>query len=82
MDWLVQLGIWASGAVIVVGLMQWAKGLLPKSIPSWAYALALPIAAIGVALLPQSIFNGLGIMALAQIGYETIVQRVKKRLEQ
>ncbi len=84
MDWLVQIGIWASGAVIVVGVMQWAKGILPKTLPTWVYSLMLPIAAIGSGIAAggdNNIFNGLGIWAVAQLGYEIIIQKVKQRLE-
>lgn len=76
------IGIWALGSVIVVGLIQWFKPILPKA-PTWVWIVALPVTAtIGAVAYgtDKVIWNALGIWAIAQIGYEVIVQAVKSRL--
>lgn len=80
-----QWGIWLAGAFCVVGTIEWLKGFLPKA-PSWVWAFTLPLVSILVAWAlafsegGQPWFNALGIFAMAQLGYQLIVQTVKKRL--
>lgn len=78
----IQWGIWLAGAVAVVGGVQWAKGLAPKA-PSWVWLLAMPVLSVAAALAAggdRPWFNALGIAAIAQLGYELIVQAVRKKL--
>lgn len=76
------IGTWALGAVIVVGLIQWFKGMLPKA-PTWVWIIASPLAAvIGSAAYgtDKIAWNALGILAVSQMGYELILQTVKSKL--
>jgi len=73
---------WLAGAVAVVGITQWMKGLAPKA-SSWVWAAIMPLLAIGVAWAAGGArpwFDALGIVAIAQLGYELIVQGVKRKL--
>jgi hypothetical protein len=74
-------GMWALGAVIVVGLIQWVKGMFPKA-PSWVWTAALPIVSFIAALAygpDKIIWNVFGTWSVAQIGYEVILQSVKNK---
>jgi hypothetical protein len=73
-------GSWLAGAVAVVGLIQWIKGLVPKTTPTWVYAVLAPVLALGWALAPEPVQQASGVLGVSQIGYETIIQTVKKRL--
>lgn len=85
---IIDIGTWSAGAVIVVGAIQWAKGALSKiALPSWVWAIALPLVSIGAAgasaaktgdwhRLP---WDAAGMWAIAQLGYELIVQTVRRR---
>jgi hypothetical protein len=84
---IIDFATWAAGAVIVVGVMQWAKNLL-KKIPTWIWSVVLPIVSLGASAAAaykesdySSIFwNAAGIWAISQVGYELIVQSIKKKL--
>ena len=75
-------GQWAVGAVMVVGVLQWLKNIVPKTAPKWLYVALLPVVSVGVALLPVGgiLWGAALAFALAQLGYETIIQTVKKKL--
>lgn len=79
MEW----GNVVSVAVAVVGLIQWLKGLLTKA-PSWVWAVASAVGCMGVAAvvfyLPPWVLMGLVALAVAQLGYETIVQFIKSKI--
>ena len=79
MDW----GNVISVAVAVVGLIQWFKGLFAK-LPSWVWAIASALGCMGVAAvvfyLPPWVLMGLVALAVAQLGYETIVQFIKSKI--
>jgi len=78
------LQLWVGGGVVVVGMIQFAKGLFPKpaqdQIPSWVWAIIAAGSAIAYAYVPEGIRNALGVLAVSQIGYETILQTVKNKL--
>ena len=84
---ILDLALWTAGAVIVVGIMQWAKNILPK-VPPKAWAFILPVVSFGAAVagavkgndFSGILWNGAGIWAVAQVGYELIVQSIKKKL--
>lgn len=68
--------LWLTGAVIVVGIIQWAKNLF-KTAPAWAWYLALPLVSLvaGIARGGELwAWNALGFWATSQLGYEIIVQ--------
>ena len=75
---ILQLAIWLAGAAVVVGLMQWVKGLVPKA-PTWVWALCMPLISIGVGFSMKGatpVFDGLGVWAISQLGYDAILKRV------
>lgn len=73
------LGIWIGGGVTVVGLIQWMKGMAPK-VPAWAWSAAAPVLAIAWAFAPAWARQAAGVLAISQVGYETIIQGLKRRL--
>ena len=79
MENFVDLSAWLKGAIAVIGLIQLAKNFVTLKPKVWAI-LVVPIA-VGYAYLPEPFQNGLGIAALSQIGYETIIQLVKDKLK-
>ena len=79
---MLDIGTWSLGAVIVVGLIQWVKGLAPKA-ASWVWAAALPMASIATAMsygFDKMLWNALGICAFAQVCYEVILQTIKAKV--
>lgn len=68
-------------AFSAIGVLQYLKGLFAKA-PSWIWAITLPVACIGLscawAVLPLWVAQGILALALSQLGYETIIQTVKK----
>lgn len=80
------IAIWVGGAIVVSGIIQWtkvlAKSLFKSELPSWVWIVILPLASVGASFSAggQIIWNSLGIWAIAQIGYETIIQTVKNKL--
>lgn len=83
MEWMQAIGIWAAGGVIVVGIMQWLKGLMPQKVSTLVYVIMLPIFSMMTGIAAGGslwLFNGLGIWAVSQIGYEAIIQGIKKKL--
>lgn len=73
----------AAATFIVVGLIQWAKGVFPKA-PSKVWTWAFPPACFAfyaaVHFLPMWVTGGLLVWAAGQLGYENIVQVVKAKL--
>ena len=79
---LVVWGAWLAGAVAVVGVLQYLKGLA-KGAPSWIWSAAMPALAIVTAWAAGGArpwFDALGIASIAQLGYDLIVQRIRKDL--
>ena len=84
---ILDFALWSAGAVIVVGVLQWLKGMFTK-VNKVVWSLLLPVVAFGVAIsiavkekdYSAIIWNASGIWAIAQIGYELIIQTIKKRL--
>lgn len=77
---------WLAGAVAIVGIIQWAKGacekIIPDKLPSWVWSLVLPAVAVGVSftMTGEYFWNLCGTWAIAQLGYEVIIQAVKKKV--
>jgi hypothetical protein len=82
-EWVAALAI----AVIVVGLIQWVKGIVKAKVPTWFWALVSIVACIVLGFLvggTQDPEISLGAMillaglaaAFSQLGYEVIVQGV------
>jgi len=85
------IAVWLMGAVIVVGLAEWAKagaetlGTRPfdaKAFRALLVITLIPIASFAVGLSAEggNVYTALGIWAVAQIGYELIIRTVKKKL--
>ena len=89
LDWLFILAI----AIVTIGALQWAKSLLKQlppepgkeTIPSWVWAIAMPVLAVGLSLLfsasPSWVSWGALAFALAQLGYENIVKLVQRKID-
>lgn len=81
------VAIWVAGGVVVSGIIQWVKSLaktiFTKEIPSWVWVVILPITSFvaSFSLGGEVLWNALGIWAISQIGYETIIQSVKNKLK-
>jgi hypothetical protein len=74
-----------SGAFGVAGVLQYAKGLLPKA-PTWLWQAVSPVACVGVAITYggdalQVAQNAVLLLAMTQLMYETVIQLVKKSIE-
>jgi hypothetical protein len=80
LDWQ-QIALVAFG---VIGIIQYLKGYLPKA-PGILWALLQPALCIGLgatySLLPSWVSYGVTALALSQIGYETIIKMIKKKIE-
>lgn len=68
------------GGLTVTGLIQWIKGLFPGVSPRVWSASAVVLAA-GYALAPPWARTAAGILAISQLGYEVLVQPVRRALE-
>ena len=76
------VGVWASGAIIVVGVIQWLKGFVQQivrsGVPTWVWSVIMPLCAIGTsrafdlfggqAAALKWVWNALGIWAASQLG--------------
>ncbi len=77
------------GVFIVVGLIEYAKGFLSAA-PTQAWRIAIVPASFAAAVVCQAallkpiwpgiLLNGLLILAASQLGYQVVVEAVKKRL--
>lgn len=70
------------GAFCVIGFAQWLKNYIPSRWHKWALPLVSVIAAIAWGVLPQSLKDAGAVLAIAQIGYENIIQLIDKKLKQ
>lgn len=76
------IATWTIGAVIVVGLIQWAKSLVDsiklKSKKKFFMTLILPGVAYIVAMVSEGnlYINWLGYWTIAQVCYELILQKL------
>lgn len=80
MDYLQDIGYILGAAVAVAGLIQWAKNWLKGAKP-WVWAALLIPLSIGYAYLPAKIQGALLVAAIAQLGYETLIQPAKRKLD-
>ena len=77
------LVLWLCGAFAATGGMQWIKGIVPKSIPipTWVWGFLLPVLCVLWAASPLWLQGAWMVLALSQLGYENIVQLIKKKLD-
>lgn len=80
--------VWLLGAVAVVGLIEWGKGMYEsikaRNAKSIVLGLALPAVCAGVAFSKSSgtpLWDMAGMWSVAQLGYALIVQSVQKAIK-
>mgnify|MGYP003610473210 FL=1 len=70
-------------AFCVIGIIQYLKGVL-CNIPTKVWAILQPLLCVLLAfvwvILPNWVSTGILAFALSQIGYETIIQTIKKKI--
>jgi hypothetical protein len=70
-------------AVATVGILEYAKGY--KVFKSWHLRIAMPLLAIGLSLLfsvvPGWLSDGLVSITVAQLGYQGLIEPIKKAVE-
>jgi len=69
------------GAFCVIGFTQWIKNYIPAAWKKWALPIVSIVAAIAWCILPQSLKDAGAVLAIAQIGYENIIQIIDKKLK-
>ena len=69
------------GAFCVMGFTQWLKNYIPEKWRKWALPRVSVIAAVAWGILPQSLKDAGAVLAIAQIGYENIIQIIDKKLK-
>jgi hypothetical protein len=65
-------------AMATVGTIEFFKGFFPSTVPGIIWRIALPFVAIGVSLLPSWALYGVLIVGICQIGYDSVIQGIKK----
>ena len=78
-DIFTDIGFYVGAAIAVTGFIQFVKGIWDKA-PGCVWAIALVLSVAGFMLAPDIVRQGILILAIAQLGYETLIQPVKKRL--
>jgi hypothetical protein len=82
----IDITVWIMGAILVVGLTQYIKGLL-TFIPAkfkWIYSIISVILSIVVGYFgggANLVWDCLGILTMSQLGYEFILQAINKKLK-
>jgi hypothetical protein len=83
----VDLALWAAGAVIAMGLIQWLKStvnsIMKVDPPSWIWSAMLPAGAFAAAVSsggPKMVWNALGIWAIAQLFWDAILRQLTKKI--
>ncbi len=79
MDWEIIL----SAAVAAIGVIEYIKGFFPQT-QSKVWRVSQPVFCVGFAavsmLLPPWVMMGILALSLSQIGYEAIIEAVKKKI--
>jgi hypothetical protein len=79
MDWEIIL----SAAVASIGVIEYVKGFFPET-KSKVWRLLQPALCVGFSavalLLPSWVMMGILALSISQIGYEAIIEAVKKRI--
>ena len=71
-------------AFAAIGIIEWVKGFSKQGKPEiWRWLLPVVCLVIGAValLLPPWVLVGILALALSQIGYEVIIEAVKKRIK-
>lgn len=75
--------VWLSGAVIIVGTIEWIKGMLKACfkivVPAWVPSILLPPVCLAVSAAKGGLlwYNALGMLAASEAGYALIWQNLK-----
>lgn len=73
------IALWVAGALIVAGLTQWIKSFLKLKHPyKWIYGIISAVLAFAAAYAGGGaivFWNFLGMLAVSQLGYESIMQK-------
>lgn len=82
---MISIGTWIMGSIIVIGGMQYIKGLVPIT-GNWRklYSLCSIVIAFAAAYAgggAHVFWDFMGILAIAQIGYDVILQNLLKKLK-
>lgn len=76
------LSIISIASVETVGFIQVLKNFLPEKTPTWIYSVVMVLFAVLFSVIstycPKVVTTALLTICLSQIGYETILQTVKK----
>jgi len=79
MDYINQIGYYLGAAVSVAGIIQLIKNWAKKA-PTWVWTVALVIIGTAFVFMPSKIKEAMLIIAIAQLGYETLIQPAKNKL--
>lgn len=71
-----------TSAIETVGIIQILKNFLPEKFPKWLYAIFMCVLAPLFCLIgqycPQIVTTSILTICVSQLGYETILQTIKK----
>ena len=78
--------LWIGGAILVVGLVQYLKTYTKKMDKkfNWVYSVASAVFSVAVGIFSGGanvVWDCLGILVVSQLGYETILQILLKKLK-
>ena len=80
--------LWIGGAIIVVGLTQYIKGMIKPYVPNKCARVVYSLLSACLAFVvgyfgggTPIIWNCLGILVFSQLGYEYILQVIEKKLK-
>jgi uncharacterized membrane protein len=80
MDYIGQIGYYLGAAVAVAGTIQLVKNWIKKA-PTWIWTVALVVIGAAFVFMPDRIKEAMLIIAIAQLGYETLIQPAKRKLD-
>lgn len=69
-------------SIMTVGIVQVLKNFMPEKTPTWVYSVLMIVLAFGFVAItmfaPKWIATGIITVCVAQLGYEGIIQTIKK----
>lgn len=74
-----------TSAIETVGIIQILKNFMPEKFPKWLYAVFMcilsPVFCIIGTYCPQLVTTSIITICVSQLGYETILQSIKKIID-
>ena len=70
---------WLSGAVAVLGLVQYLKGLA-KKLPSWTWGVISIVLCVAWGFTSEKFHLAWGTLSITQLGYETLYQPILAKI--